>query len=119
MLYTGDLFKMDEDGYLYFVARKDDIIKTRGEKVSPKEVENVIHNIPGVVEAAVVGVKHEVWGEAIKAVIVQENNSQLTKKEIKGYCLQDLENFMIPHIIEFRSSLPKTGSGKILKGELV
>lgn len=61
VLYTGDLFKMDAEGYLYFVGRKDDIIKTRGEKVSPREVEEVLHEIPGVAEAAVIGFRTQCW----------------------------------------------------------
>ena len=67
LLYTGDLFKRDEDGYLYFVARKDDLIKTKGERVSPKEIENVLCEIDGVVEAAVIGVPDEIYGKAINA----------------------------------------------------
>ncbi|MDZ7264856.1 MAG: AMP-binding protein, partial [candidate division KSB1 bacterium] len=70
VLYTGDLFKMDEDGFLYFVARKDDIIKSRGEKVSPKEIESVIYGLPGVAEVAVIGVPDAILGQAIKAIIV-------------------------------------------------
>jgi len=115
VLYTGDLFRMDEDGYLYFVARKDDIIKSRGEKVSPKEVESVIYNIPGVSEVAVIGVKDEILGEAIKAIIVPKDGQVVTENEVKNYCAKNLEDFMVPRIIEFRSSLPKTTSGKIKK----
>ena len=70
LLYTGDLFKMDEEGFLYFVARKDDIIKSRGEKVAPKEVESVLYQLPGVVEAAVIGVPDPLLGEAVKAFVV-------------------------------------------------
>lgn len=118
VLYTGDLFKMDEDGYLYFVARKDDIIKSRGEKVSPKEVENALYEIDGVLEAAVVGVPDELLGEAIKAIIVSKDGVMLSEKEVLGYCQQSLENFMVPKIIEFAPSLPKTLTGKIRKAEL-
>ena len=118
VLYTGDLFKMDDEGYLYFVARKDDIIKSRGEKVSPKEVENVIHNIPGIAEVAVIGIKDELLGEAIKAIVVPNNNNNLTEETIKSYCSKNLENYMVPQIIEFRPSLPKTTSGKIKKTSL-
>ena len=70
LLYTGDLFRMDEDGFFYFVARKDDIIKSRGEKVAPKEVEHVLYQLPGVVEAAVIGVPDDLLGQAIKAFVV-------------------------------------------------
>lgn len=115
ILYTGDLFKMDEEGYLYFVARKDDIIKSRGEKVSPKEIENVLYEIDGVVEAAVVGVKDEVLGEAIKAFVVLKDGINLTDRDIQRFCSLHLEDFMIPKYVEFRKELPKTDTGKIKK----
>ncbi|UCF06433.1 MAG: AMP-binding protein [bacterium] len=115
VLYTGDLFRMDEDGYLYFVARKDDIIKSRGEKVSPKEVENVLYSLEGVLEAAVVGVQDDVLGEAIKAYVVLKEGSALTEKKILAHCSRNLEDFMVPKIVELRTSLPKTSSGKITK----
>lgn len=118
VLYTGDLFKMDEDGYLYFVARKDDIIKSRGEKVSPKEIENVLYSLEDVVEAAVIGVSDDVLGEAIKAFVVLKEGSKLTEKKILAHCSSKLEDFMIPKYIEFRDSLPKTNTGKITKKEL-
>lgn len=117
-LYTGDLFKMDEDGFLYFVARKDNIIKSRGEKVSPKEVENVLYEIDGVLEAAVIGVEDEVLGEAIKAIIVPKDGVALSEREVLRHCQQNLEGFMIPKIIEFAESLPKTLTGKIRKASL-
>jgi len=119
VLYTGDLFKMDEEGYLYFVARKDDIIKSRGEKVSPKEVENVLYELEDVVEAAVIGVPDEILGEAIKAFLVLKPESKLTDKEILAHCKNNLEDFMIPKYIVFRESLPKTSTGKITKKDLV
>ncbi len=118
VLYTGDLFKMDEDGFLYFVARKDDIIKSRGEKVSPKEIESVISGLPGVAEVAVVGVPDAVLGQAIKAIIVPTDGKTLTENEVKSYCARNLEDFMMPRIIEFRPHLPKTASGKIKKTDL-
>ena len=115
VLYSGDLFTMDEEGFLYFVSRKDDIIKSRGEKVSPKEVESALYEIPGVVEAAVVGMPDETLGEAVKAFVVLEKGSALTAKEIVAHCMKRLEDFMVPKIVEFRDSLPKTSSGKITK----
>jgi long-chain acyl-CoA synthetase len=111
---TGDLFRMDEDGYLYFISRKDDIIKSRGEKVSPKEVENVLYAIPGVLEAAVVGVPDPVMGEAIRAFLVLEGE-KLTQAQVLAHCRANLEDFMVPHSVEFCSELPKTTSGKIKK----
>mgnify|MGYP001064100678 CR=1 FL=1 len=118
VLYTGDLFRMDEEGYLYFVGRKDDIIKTRGEKVSPKEVENVLYSLEGVAEAAVFGVPDEVLGQAIKAVIALREGAYLTQEDVLRHCAQHLEDFMVPKYVEFRDTLPKTATGKISKREL-
>lgn len=119
LLYTGDLFYMDEEGFLYFVARKDDIIKTRGEKVAPREVEEVLYKLPGVVEAAVVGVPDEVLGQAVKAVIVCGDGVRLTRQDVLRHCMQHLEDFAVPRYVEFRESLPKTPSGKIDRRALV
>lgn len=113
-LYTGDLFKMDEEGYLYFIARKDDIIKSRGEKVGPREVENIIHAIDGVVEVVVNGIDDPLLGQAIKARIVQSSGSSLTERGVKKFCLNHLEDFMVPKYVEFVAELPKTETGKIL-----
>lgn len=118
LLYSGDLFKKDEDGFLYFVGRKDDLIKTRGERVSPKEIENVLCSIPGVLEAAVVGVPDEILGQAIKAFVVRESASPITEKEILKYCDRNLEAFMMPKYIEFISQLPRSPNGKIDKKAL-
>jgi amino acid adenylation domain-containing protein len=116
--YTGDLFKMDEEGFFYFVSRKDDIIKSRGEKVAPKEVENVIYNLKGVTEVAVIGVEDPLLGQSIKAFLVCENNN-LTEAQVLSHCRNHLEDFMVPKFIEFRDSLPKNPSGKIQKSKLV
>jgi amino acid adenylation domain-containing protein len=118
VLYTGDLFRMDEDGYLYFVARKDDIIKTRGEKVSPKEVENVLYRLDGVLEAAVMGISDPILGEAVKAVVVLKKGANITEEDLRCFCAQNMEDFMVPKIVEFRESLPKTETGKIKKMDL-
>lgn len=118
VLYSGDLFKTDEEGYLYFVARKDDIIKCKGEKVSPKEVENVIYSMHGILEAAVIGIPDEIFGQAIKAVVALDKGSELTEKEILKYCSLHLENFMVPKYVEIIQSLPKTATGKIDKKDL-
>ena len=115
VLYSGDLFKMDDEGYLYFVARKDDIIKCKGEKVSPKEIENVLYSLQGILEAAVVGVHDEILGQAIKAFVALEAGSELTEKEIMRFCSQHLENHMIPKYVILLDSLPKTVTGKISK----
>lgn len=115
VLYTGDLFKMDEEGFLYFVGRKDDMIKTRGERVSPKEVENALYGLEGIVEVAVIPVADDILGQAIKAYVVHRNGYPLTEKDILKHCKNELEEFAIPKYIEFRDALPKTSSGKIDK----
>jgi acyl-CoA synthetase (AMP-forming)/AMP-acid ligase II len=112
VLFTGDLFYADAEGFLYFVGRKDDIIKTRGEKVAPKEVEAVLYGLPGIAEAVVVGVPDPVLGQAIKAIVVRSDEA-LTEGEIIRACAKLLEDFMVPKSIEFRSSLPKTDTGKV------
>lgn len=118
VLCTHDWFRMDEEGFLYFVGRSDDIIKSRGEKVSPVEVENVLHGIPGVREAAVVGVPDEVLGEAVRAYVAVEPDSGLDEKAIKRCCAMRLENFMVPKEVVFVDELPKTATGKISKKTL-
>jgi long-chain acyl-CoA synthetase len=113
VLHTGDLFRADADGFLYFVGRKDDIIKTRGEKVSPKEVENALYALPGIREAAVVGVPDPVLGLAIKAVVAADPQAKLTAQDVVRHCARHLEDFMVPKSVEFRDELPKTDTGKI------
>jgi long-chain acyl-CoA synthetase len=113
VLYTGDLFRTDDEGFLYFVGRKDDIIKSRGEKVSPKEVEAVLYALSGIREAAVVGVPDPILGMAIKAVVVADAGSGLTEQAIIRHCARHLEDFMVPKTVAFRDELPKTESGKI------
>ena len=115
--YTGDLFRTDGEGYFYFVSRKDDVIKCRGEKVAPREVENVLYELEGVQEAAVVGVPDPILGQAVKAFVVVAN-SPLTAGDVLAHCKAHLEDFMIPKWIEFRETLPKTASGKIRKIDL-
>jgi long-chain acyl-CoA synthetase len=118
VLHTGDLFRMDEEGYLYFIGRKDDIIKTRGEKVSPREVEDVLHAMPGVAEAVVIGVPDEVLGAAIKAVIRLQDGVNRTAEQVIHWCSLKLENFMVPKFVDFQGELPKISNGKIDKREL-
>jgi len=115
VLYSGDLFRTDDEGWLYFVARRDDIIKSRGEKVSPREVENSIYSLEGVQDVAVIGVPDEILGQAIKAFIVQREGFNLTEREVIRHCLARLENFMAPKVVEFVAALPKTDTGKIKK----
>lgn len=118
VLYTGDYCRLDEEGYLYFVGRMDDIIKSRGEKVAPKEVEQALYNIRGVRDAAVIGVPDEILGQAVKAFVVLENGVTLTEKDIQRECQARLENFMVPKYVEIVPDLPKTATGKIKKTDL-
>jgi len=115
--YTGDLFRMDEEGFFYFVARRDDIIKCRGEKVAPREVENVLYGLEGVREVAVVGVPDPLLGEAVKAFLVVDGHP-ISEADVLAYCRRNLEVHMVPKYVEFRSELPKTDSGKISRSAL-
>lgn len=117
LCFTGDLFRMDGDGCMYFVSRRDDIIKTRGEKVAPKEVENVLYSMEGIREVAVVGIPDPVLGQAVKVFLVSDN-AELTADQVIAYCRANLEDFMVPKHVEFRDALPKTFSGKITKTAL-
>lgn len=118
VLHTGDLFRMDEEGYLYFVARKDDIIKSRGEKVSPKEVEDALYSLPGIREAAVLGEEDPVLGQAIRAFVSLREGFSLTPQDILRHCARHLENYMVPQSVTVLDTLPKTSSGKIRKLDL-
>ena len=113
VLYSGDYFYSDAEGYLYFVGRRDDFIKTRGEKVSPREIEEVLYGLEGVAEAAVIGVPDEMLGSAIVAVIVTKPGAIIHTQDVLYHCASRLEDFMIPKVVEFRASLPKTESGKV------
>jgi len=118
VLHTGDMFRSDADGWLYFVGRKDNIIKTRGEKVSPREVENVIYGLGEVLEVAVIGVADDILGKAIKALVVLKPGETLSEREVIRHCLANLESFMAPKYVEFVRELPKTDSGKIKTSQL-
>jgi len=118
VLYTGDLCRLDDEGYLYFVARMDDVIKSRGEKVPPKAVEAALLDIAGIREAAVLGVPDELLGHAIKAFVVLEPDATLDAAAIQRECRARLESFMVPSEIVLRDALPKSDNGKIQKTEL-
>ncbi|MCX7917880.1 MAG: AMP-binding protein [bacterium] len=114
-LYTGDLGKFDEEGYLYIVGRKKDVIIVGGLNVYPTEVEGVIYKHPKVKEVAVIGIPDQLRGETIKAIIVPKEGENIAEQEIKNFCREHLASYKVPTIIEFRNDLPKTGSGKIRK----
>jgi long-chain acyl-CoA synthetase len=119
VLHTGDLFRTDERGYYYFVARKDDVIKSRGEKVSPVEVEAVIYGMSEVAECRIVGVPDNILGSKIKAEIVLHQGRSLDAARVKAHCTEHLEPYKVPHDIEFVQSLPKTEGGKIIRHKKV
>jgi long-chain acyl-CoA synthetase len=114
---TGDIGVMAADGYIKIVDRKKDMILVSGFNVYPNEIEEVIAGHPGVLECAVIGVPDEKSGEAVKAFIVKKDQN-LTAADITKYCHEQLTNYKVPRHIEFRTELPKTNVGKILRREL-
>lgn len=114
-LHTGDLGYMDEDGYIFIVDRKKDVIKPSGFQVWPREVEEVISSHPAVLEVGVAGVPDDYQGEAVKAWIVLRPGQQATIEEIRKYCRQTLAAYKVPKHVEFRESLPKSMVGKVLR----
>lgn len=118
-LLTGDMGKMDEDGYFYVVDRKSDMIIAGGFNIYPREIEEVLFEHPDILEAAVIGVPDEYRGETVKAVIVPKAGKTLDEKELDQYCRSNLAAFKVPRIYEFREQLPKTIVGKVLKRQLI
>lgn len=117
-LYTGDLFKRDTENFLYFVARKDDLIKVKGERVSPKEIENILCDIDEIIAACIINIPHKLYGNILKAYIVTEKNKTISEEKIISFCKENLESFFCPKYIEFLEELPKTSNGKIDKKQL-
>ena len=118
VLRTGDIFRSDADGYLYFVSRKDDIIKTRGETVAPREVENTIEQLDGITACAVIGVEDESLGQAVKAYVTLRPGSALGARDVIRHCLARLENYKAPKYVDIVEELPRTESGKIRHASL-
>jgi len=118
-LYTGDIAYMDPEGYFYIVDRKKDLIKASGYSVWPREVEEVIKKHPKVLEVSVAGVPDEYRGETVKAWIVLKPDQTASPEEIQQFCKNEIAPFKVPALIEFRSELPKTTVGKVLRRELV
>jgi acyl-CoA synthetase (AMP-forming)/AMP-acid ligase II len=118
LLYSGDLFRIDENGYLYFLARLDDMIKSRGRRISPREVENVIYELPGVSAVSVIGVPDEMCGHEIKAFVCIDSNHTFTEQEIIQHCIHRLEDFMVPRRVAFVDELPRTSTGKISRRQV-
>lgn len=116
--YTGDLATVDSEGYILIVDRAKDIIISGGENIASVEIENVIYTHPDVLECAVIAFPDEKWGEVPNAVVALKPGAQLSEQDLIAYCRERLSSFKIPRLVTFVSDLPKTGSGKILKGEL-
>jgi len=117
-LHTGDLAVIDAEGYVNIVDRKKDMILTGGENVYSTEVENVLYMHPDVLEAAVIGVPDERWGEAVKACVVPKPGARPDAQAIIAFCKERLAHYKAPKSVDFLSDLPKTGSGKITKKAL-
>ncbi len=115
ILYSGDIFRSDEEGYLYFVGRRDDLIKSRGQRVSPREIEDALYRMPEILEAAVVGVPDALLGQAIRAFVALRPGADCTPKQILAHCRGLLEDYMVPRDVTVLPALPKTDTGKIRK----
>lgn len=117
-LYTGDLGRFDEEGYLYIVDRKKDMIIRGGENIYPIEVEEVLYQMPQILEAAIIGVPHDVYGEVPKAIVVLKEGQQLTEQDVLEYCRTQLAKYKVPYEVDFIDQLPRNASGKVLKHTL-
>jgi len=116
--HTGDIGTLDEEGYLYIMDRKKDMIISGGENIASPEVERVLYELPGVLEAAVVGIPHPKWLEVPKAYVVLKQGESLTEEEIAQHCMKKMAKFKVPKEIQFIDELPRNPSGKVLKREL-
>ncbi len=117
-LYTGDIGKFDEDGELFILGRKKELIIAKGQNIYPSDIEDVLYNHPKVAEAVVVGIPDELRGEVIRAVISLKAGETATEQEIKRFCLERIANYKVPKQVLFLDSLPKTATGKIRKEDL-
>ena len=116
--YTGDLGYFDEEGFLFVVGRKKDMVKSGGISIYPLEIESVVYSHPAILEAAVIGVPDAKWGEAVQAVIVLKPGADLKAEELLGFCKERLSAYKVPKSVQFRSSLPHTEVGKVNKVKL-
>jgi long-chain acyl-CoA synthetase len=117
-LHTGDIGMRDEDGYIYIVDRKTDMIIVGGSNVYPREVEDVLYTHPAIAEASVIGVPHETWGETVVAVVARQPGHELSEQDVIDYCVERLAKFKAPRLVTFVDALPKTPVGKIDKTSL-
>ncbi|HUV45856.1 MAG TPA: AMP-binding protein, partial [Dehalococcoidia bacterium] len=117
-LYTGDVGRVDEDGELFILDRKKEMIIAKGQNIYPSDIEDVLYTHPKVAEAAVVGIPDELRGEVIRAIISLKAGEVATEQEIKRFCLERIANYKVPKQVIFLDSLPKTATGKIRKEDL-
>ena len=118
-LHTGDLATIDSDGYIYIVAREKQIIKSGGNRISPKEIEDIILQIPSVIEVAIIGTPDDLLGEAVKAFVVLDNKDlKIDEKFVINYCRDNLISYKVPKYVVFLDALPKNSSGKVMVGDL-
>ena len=116
--YSGDLGKVDKEGYLYLVDRKKDMICSGGVNIYPSDIEAILHSHPNILESAVIGVPDAKWGEAVKAVIVLKEGQDMSKEEVIQHCKANLAGYQVPKSVDFVPSIPRNPSGKVLKKEL-
>jgi fatty-acyl-CoA synthase len=116
--HTGDLVRMDEEGFVYFVDRSKDVIKTGGENVSSQEVEAMIFKCPGVMDVAVIGLPDPYWSELVTAVVVPAPGQMVTEEGVIGFCKKDMAGYKVPKKVIIADALPRNPSGKLLKNEL-
>jgi len=116
--HTGDLVRMDEEGFVYFVDRSKDIIKTGGENVSSQEVEAMLFKCSGVMDAAVIGLPDPYWSELVTAVIVPVPGQEVKEEDVITFCKKELAGYKVPKKVIVTDSLPRNPSGKLLKNEL-
>jgi len=117
---TGDLVRMDDEGYFHFYDRSKDLIKYKGHSIFAKDVEDVLYGHPRIKAAGVIGVADPAVGQRIKAIVVLQGDARgkVSEDEIKAYCKEQLAEYKVPHIVEFRGELPKTDVGKVSRREL-
>jgi len=117
---TGDIVRMDEEGYFHFYDRSKDLIKYKGYSIFAKDVEDVLYGHPQIKAAGVIGVADASVGQRIKAIVVLQGDARgkVSEDEIKAYCRLQLAEYKVPHIVEFRGELPKTDVGKVSRREL-
>ena len=117
-LHTGDMCRFDADGFLYLVGRKKELIKSGGENVYPREVEEALAAHPAVVDCSVFGVPHEYWGEAVKAAVVLRDGASASPRELAEWCRDRIAGYKRPRYVEIMAAIPRSEIGKVQKLEL-